>query len=105
MVWFLNPYSDGGIRLAQKRSLPAPLERWYQVRDDIYHHIFKFFWDPKRKTFVQYKGATTVDAAALLMPLVRFIGPTDPRWLSTLRAIEEELVSDSLVDDHRDFDR
>ena len=46
---------------------------------------------------MQYKGSETVDAATLLMPLVKFIGPTDPRWLSTMRAIEEDLVSDSLV--------
>jgi GH15 family glucan-1,4-alpha-glucosidase len=59
--------------------------------------IFKYFWDPQRKAFVQYKGATTLDAASLLMPLVKFIGPTDPRWLTTLQAIEKELISDSLV--------
>ena len=52
---------------------------------------------PSAQAFVQHAGATTLDAAALLMPLVRFISPTDPRWLSTLRAIERELVSDSLV--------
>jgi len=46
---------------------------------------------------MQYKGANTVDAATLLMPLVRFIGPKDPKWLSTLKRIEEVLVSDSLV--------
>lgn len=46
---------------------------------------------------MQYKGSETVDAATLLMPLVKFIGPTDPRWLSTMRAIEEDFVSDSLA--------
>ena len=46
---------------------------------------------------MQYKGAESVDASTLLMPLMRFIGPTDPRWVSTMRAIEEDLVSDSLV--------
>jgi GH15 family glucan-1,4-alpha-glucosidase len=46
---------------------------------------------------VQSPGAKAVDASSLLMPLVRFISPTDPRWLSTLRAIEESLVADSLV--------
>ena len=88
---------DRGIRLAQKRSLPAPLDRWYPVRNEIYRNIFTCFWDATRKTFVQRQGATTLDAASLLMPLVKFIGPTDPRWLGTLRAIEDELVSDSLV--------
>src|SRR5262249_54189009 len=88
---------DRGIRLALKRSFPAPLDRWLQVRDEIYNDIMSAFWNPKRRAFVQYRGTLCLDASALLMPLVRFMGPTDPRWLSTLRAIEEELVGDSLV--------
>jgi GH15 family glucan-1,4-alpha-glucosidase len=88
---------DRGIRLARKRSLPAPLDRWYKARDTIYRDIFENFWDSRRKAFVQSKGSTVLDAANLLMPLVKFLGPTDPRWLSTLRAIEEDLVEDSHV--------
>ncbi len=88
---------DRAIRLAHKRSFPAPLDRWYKTRDEIHHDITTNFWDRKRKAFVQHKGAVTTDASSLLMPLVKFIGPTDPRWLSTLRAIEEDLVHDSLV--------
>ena len=88
---------DRGVRLARKRSLPAPYDRWYKTRDAIYRDIFGNFWDSRRKTFVQSKGSTVLDAANLLMPLVKFLGPTDPRWLSTLRAIEEDLVEDSHV--------
>lgn len=88
---------DRGIRLAQRRSFPAPLGHWYRVRDEIYRDVFQNFWDAERRTFVQYKGARAVDAATLLMPLVRFVGPTDPRWLSTLAAIEHDLVEDSFV--------
>jgi len=88
---------DRGLRLAQTRSFPAPTSEWQRIRDEIYHDIFTNFWNPKRKTFVQYKGGDSVDASTLLMPLVKFIGPTDPRWASTMRAIEEDLVSDSLV--------
>jgi len=54
-----------------------------------------------RKTLVQSPGSSAVDASALLFPLVRFISPVDPRWLSTLRAIEESLVEDSLVHRYR----
>lgn len=88
---------DRGIRLARKRGFPAPLERWESVRDEIYEEIHTRFWDAKRGAFVQYEGAPTTDASALLMPLIKFISPTDPRWLSTLRAIEEDLVDDSHV--------
>lgn len=95
---------DRAIRLAQKRSFPAPLDRWYAVRDAIYQDVFDSFWDPARRAFVQHKGAKTTDAATLLMPLVKFISPTDPRWLSTLRTIERDLVEDSLVFRYRPQD-
>ncbi len=88
---------DRAIRLAHKRSFPAPLARWQGVRDEIYTDIMENFWDRKRKTFIQHKGGATTDASSLLMPLVKFIGPTDPRWLSTMNAIGEDLVHDSLV--------
>jgi GH15 family glucan-1,4-alpha-glucosidase len=87
---------DRRIRLAHKRSLPAPLDQWYRVRNEIYLDVFKNFWDPDRKAFVQYKGAKVLDASSLLMPLVKFLGPTDPRWLSHLEALDKELVDDSL---------
>jgi GH15 family glucan-1,4-alpha-glucosidase len=96
---------DRAIRLANKRSFPAPLSRWYDVRDTIYHDIYDRFWDASRRAFIQHPGANTLDASALLMPLVRFISPTDPRWVSTLRAIERDLVSDSLVYRYRLDDR
>src|SRR6185369_8900468 len=63
---------DRGIRLAQKRSFPAPLSRWMRSRDRIYRDVYETFWDRQLKTFVQYKGSKAVDASALLMPLVKF---------------------------------
>jgi GH15 family glucan-1,4-alpha-glucosidase len=88
---------DRAIRLSRKRSLPAPIVRWLEVRDAIYHEIHTEFWDPDQEAFVQSKGSSALDASCLLMPLVRFISPTDPRWLSTLKAVGEQLVDDSLV--------
>ncbi len=88
---------DRAIRLATRRSLPAPLDRWRRVRDEIYKDVFAGFWNRRLGAFVQCRRGRTLDAAALLMPLVKFVSPTDPRWLSTLAAIEERLVEDSLV--------
>lgn len=88
---------DRAIRLAQKRGLPAPLSEWRSARDEIYNNVFEEFWNGEREAFVQFKGSEALDAAALIMPLVRMISPTDPLWLRTLRAIGKELVHDSLV--------
>ena len=89
---------DRGLRMARKRSLPAEnAADWERNRDLIYRDIHTDFWDARRGVFVQYKGSKTLDASALLMPLMRFIAPHDPRWLSTQAAIEKDLVSDVLV--------
>lgn len=88
---------DRAVRLAGKRSLPSPAARWRRVRDEIYLSIYRDFWDEEKGSFVQFRGARALDASALIMPLVKFISPTDPRWLSTLDAIQRELVEDSLV--------
>jgi GH15 family glucan-1,4-alpha-glucosidase len=87
---------DRGLKIAEAHSYPIP-PTWREERDKIFHSIHTEFWNEELQSFVQYKGADTVDAATLLMPLIRFIAPTDPRWLSTLKCIEERLVSDSLV--------
>jgi GH15 family glucan-1,4-alpha-glucosidase len=88
---------DRGVRLAERRSFPAPWDRWIGIRDEIYTSIYEDFWDAELGTFVQFQGSKAVDAAALLLPLVKFIGPNDPRWRSTLKVINERLVEDVLV--------
>ncbi len=87
---------DRAIRLGESRPFTYP-ERWKKVRDAIYNSVFDDFWNEEKQCFVQSKGSETVDGATLLMPLIRFLGARDPRWLSTLEVIENELVSDSLV--------
>ena len=96
---------DRTIRLGAKRSLPGPFDWMEKERDAIVEDIHKNFWNEKLQAFVQYQGGNTLDAAVLLMPLVRFISPTDPKWLSTLAAIEKELTVDTLVYRYKDVDR
>lgn len=88
---------DRALRLAQKRSLSGPLDAWQRTRDEIRADIFANFWDDHLQSFVQSKGTTDLDASLLLMPMMRFISPVDPMWLSTLKAIESRLVEDTLV--------
>lgn len=88
---------DRALRLAEKRSLPAPLKRWFDARDAIHSDIHEHFWNEELQAFVQTPDSKTLDASALMMPLVRFIGPTDPRWLGTLDAIGAGLKVDPLI--------
>ena len=88
---------ERAIRMARQRGLPADLVKWRGARDRIYEQIIEKGWNEERRAFVQHYDTDVLDASVLLMPLVKFIAPTDPRWLSTLDAISRELVSDSLV--------
>ncbi|MDT3439566.1 glycoside hydrolase family 15 protein [Pseudofrankia sp. BMG5.37] len=88
---------DRGIRLATQYSRPADVPRWTQVRDAIFNQIVDRGWSPKREAFVQHYNTDVLDASLLLMPRVGFLSPRDPAWLSTLDAMGQELVSDSLV--------
>jgi GH15 family glucan-1,4-alpha-glucosidase len=88
---------ERAIRIARQRGLPADLVKWMGTRDAIYNEIMERGWHESRGAFVQHYGTDVLDASVLLMPLVKFISPTDPRWLSTLDAMSKELVSDSLV--------
>ncbi|MGB3587828.1 MAG: glycoside hydrolase family 15 protein [Tunicatimonas sp.] len=88
---------DRAIRLAEKRSFPYEWDRWRKTRSEIFEDVYYNFWDDELQSFVQYKGSKTLDASTLLMPLVRFISPYDPRWVKTLEAIEKELVTETLV--------
>ncbi len=93
---------DRGLRLANKRSFPADWERWIKVRDEIYEEIMARGWNEQRQAFVQHYDSTSLDASNLMMPLVLFLSPSDPRNLKNLQATLESpekggLVSNSLV--------
>ena len=88
---------ERAIRLAARRGLPADVITWQAERDRIYHQIMSRGWNEQRQAFVQHYDTDVLDAGVLAMPLFRFVAPTDRRWLATLDAITDELVSDSLV--------
>jgi|SRR5271165_5258027 len=94
MTWVA--YERAG-RLARDRGLPAPVERWRKLAAQAHRFVQEECWDPDRRTYVMYPGSQLLDASLLVMPLVMFAGPTDPRFLSTLDKITTGLVSDSLV--------
>jgi GH15 family glucan-1,4-alpha-glucosidase len=93
---------DRGIRLADKRSFPANRERWIHDRDKIYEEVMTRGWNEKRRAFTQFYGSEDLDASVLIMPLVFFMAPSDPRMVRTIKTIlkspkEGGLVSDGLV--------
>ena len=88
---------DRGIRLADKRGFPGNRVRWMTERDRIYREVMDRGWNAKIGAFVQAYDSEALDAANLIMPLVFFVSPTDPRMLSTLDRTLEQLALGSLV--------
>ncbi|MET0766594.1 MAG: glycoside hydrolase family 15 protein [Aeromicrobium sp.] len=85
------------IRMARQRGLPGDISAWAAVRDEIYERIMTESWNEELQAFTQVEGGDALDAGVLLMPMVKFLSPADPRNLSTLAAVEDRLVVDSLV--------
>jgi GH15 family glucan-1,4-alpha-glucosidase len=90
---------DRSLRLADKRSFPADRGRWLAIRDEIYEEVMAKGWDASRRAFVQAYGSEALDASTLLMPLVFFMAPNDPRMLSTLDAIRRPFAAGGLAAD------
>jgi GH15 family glucan-1,4-alpha-glucosidase len=88
---------DRALRIARQRGLPVREAPWVDARNSVYEQIIARGWSPERQAFVQYYGSNVLDASNLLMPLVKFMGPTDPRVCATLERTMADLVSDSLV--------
>ncbi|QNF34686.1 glycoside hydrolase family 15 protein [Adhaeribacter swui] len=88
---------DRAIKIAEHRSFPYPITEWTELRNEIYLDIYHNFWNEEIQAWVQYKGAQVVDASVLLMPLVHFISPVEPRWLSTMEVIDKRLRLDVLI--------
>jgi GH15 family glucan-1,4-alpha-glucosidase len=94
MTWVA--YDRAG-RLARDRGLPAPVERWRKLAAAAHRFVQDSCWDRELQAYVMHPGSKLLDASLLVMPLVKFAGPTDPRFLSTLDRIGAELTSDTLV--------
>jgi GH15 family glucan-1,4-alpha-glucosidase len=90
---------DRGLRLADKRSLPADRAKWLAARDAVYEEVMARGWSAERRAFVQAYGSSALDASALLMPLTFFMAPDDPRMLATVDAIRAPATRGGLAAD------
>jgi GH15 family glucan-1,4-alpha-glucosidase len=88
---------DRAVRSAEEFDLRAPLDHWREIRDAIHRQVCEHGFDVTRNSFVQYYDATTLDASLLLIALVGFLPPSDPRVQGTVAAIERDLLRNGLV--------
>lgn len=88
---------DRALRIAHHRGWPAPTEDWARIRTQIYEQLMQCGWSEEKQSFVQYYGSEAVDASSLLLMITRFTGAREPRMLSTVRRVEQELSAGALV--------
>lgn len=89
---------ERAIRMANHRGRPAPLGEWQELRDEIHSTLVERGFNSEIGAFTQVLDGDAMDASMLLAPLVKFISPSDPMWLSTLDVIADRLAHGPLVD-------
>lgn len=88
---------DRAVKSAEEFQLEGPVDRWKSLRATIHDQVCREGFDPKRNSFVQFYGGDTLDASLLMIPMVGFLPPSDPRVAGTVAAIEQNLVKDGFV--------
>jgi GH15 family glucan-1,4-alpha-glucosidase len=88
---------DRAIKEVEQFKMPGPLERWKAIRAEIHAEVCSQGFDPVRRTFTQYYGSEELDASLLMIPLVGFLPPEDPRMIGTVDAIEQRLARNGFI--------
>jgi GH15 family glucan-1,4-alpha-glucosidase len=88
---------DRAVKAVERFGLAGPVDRWRRLRDEIHAEVCREGYDPERRTFTQYYGSSELDASLLMIPLVGFLPPSDPRVAGTVGAVQRELVHDGFV--------
>lgn len=88
---------DRAVKAVEQFRLAGPVGRWRGLRDEIHAEVCRQGYDAERKTFTQYYGSTGLDASLLMIPLVGFLPPSDPRVAGTVEAVQRELLHDGFV--------
>ena len=92
---------DRAVKLIENHGLKGPLGKWRAIRDKIHADVCEHGFDRKRNTFVQYYGASELDAALLRLPLIGFLPANEPRMVGTVEAIQRELMEGGMVKRYR----
>ena len=88
---------DRAVQAVERFGLDGPVDRWRAAADEVHREVCERGFDAERNTFTQSYGSTSLDASTLMIPLVGFLPPDDPRVAGTVEAIERELVFDGFV--------
>ncbi len=89
---------DRAIKGCEQYQLEGDLERWRQLRDRIHQEVCERGFNKQLNSFVQYYDSQDADASLLMLPMVGFLPPTDPRIAGTVAYVQKQLLHDGFVD-------
>ena len=92
---------DRLVRAAEEFGLDTDLTHWKTMREAIHREVCEKGYHAGRRAFTQFYGSEKLDASILLLPLVDFLPPDDPRVRSTVEAVEQDLLQDGFVRRYR----
>ncbi len=92
---------DRAVSTVEQFGLPGPVDHWRRIREEIHEEVCREAFDVERNAFTQAYGSAELDASTLLIPLVGFLPPTDPRVIGTVDAIQRDLTRDGFVERYR----
>jgi len=88
---------DRAIKSVEQFGLDGPIDRWRALRDRVHDEVCDLGFDAARNTFIQSYGSKALDASLLMIPMIGFLPPDDPRMIGTVAAIERDLTVDGFV--------
>ena len=88
---------DRAVKAVERYGRDGPVDRWRKARSEVHAEVIRNGYDPTRNTFTQSYGSAELDASLLMIPLVGFLPPDDPRVIGTVRAIEQDLMWNGFV--------
>jgi GH15 family glucan-1,4-alpha-glucosidase len=88
---------DRAVKIIERFGMDEPADRWRAARDAVHAEACSRGFDPAKNSFVQFYGGQALDASLLMIPLVGFLPPNDPRVVGTVEAVERELMHDGFV--------
>lgn len=95
---------DRAIRTVEELGATGPVDRWREIRQQIHDQVCTEGFNAQVGSFVQYYGSDQLDASLLMIPLVGFLPASDPRVVSTVEAVERDLMEGDFVLRYRTMD-
>ena len=96
---------DRAVQDVERFGLPGPVDRWRRVRDEIHEEVCREGFDTELNSFTQSYGSKELDASTLLIPILGFLPPDDPRVIGTIAAVQKSLMRDGFVERYKTHER